>query len=187
MNLEDLIPVLGGRIRATAERRWLDTHVGGLRSFVVVRATRSGEVTFDLAVFTPQAKELDPFFSKGEGDEWWLGKEPVELPRLKAGFVFTGCRRGILFATSTKAASIESLTSALWDLAQWAREPWSPISSKSGLAAYRRRQRERMRRLRRDQLLIVGGVVLVVAFLLWWTASAPTRSRAGRTPADQKR
>lgn len=172
MQLDDLIPILGGQIHETADRTWLDTEVCGLRSFV---ATRDGGVTFDLAVFTPRAREVDPFFSQRHDDEWWPGEEPVELPRLKAGFVFSGCRRGILFATSTTAPSVESLVSALWDLARWAAKPWCPVDGMSGPAEYRQRGRERaqrMRHVRRDQWLIVGGFVLVVALVLWWCGLA---------------
>jgi hypothetical protein len=171
MHLDDLLPVFGGQIRETADHIWLDTEVGGLRSFVIRRSTKDGGHTFDLAVFTLQTRELDPFFSRSQGDEWWLGEEPVELPRLKAGVVFAGCRRGILFATTTTDPSIESLVTALWDLAHWARKPWCPVDGKSGPAHYRKRERERVERLRhvrRNQWIIVGGVVLVVAFGLWW-------------------
>jgi len=86
MRLEDLSRVFGGRIREVSDRRWLDTHVGGLRAFVISRATNDGGGTFDLAIFTPDTRELDPFFARDEGQEWQLDGERV-LPRLKAGFL----------------------------------------------------------------------------------------------------
>lgn len=96
MQLEDLVRVFGGRIRELGDRRWLDTHVGGLRTFIVCRAANGSGITFDLAVFTPHTRELDPFFSRDEGPEWRLDGHRVVL-HLREGFLFAGCRRGIEF------------------------------------------------------------------------------------------
>jgi hypothetical protein len=83
MLLEDLRRVFGGRIRELNGRRWLDTHVGGLRAFIVCRATNAHGVTFDLAVFSPHTRELDPFFAREDGQEWSLEGERV-VPSLRA-------------------------------------------------------------------------------------------------------
>ena len=110
--------MFGGQIRALGDRRWIDTRVGGLRVFVVQR----GRV-LDIAVFTPETRELDPFLASAHTDEWVLDV----LPTLSHGFVFTGCRGGVLYATTVARPGLEDLVAALWELARWAREPWRPL------------------------------------------------------------
>src|SRR5215831_10431311 len=107
MQLDDLRRFFGGGIREVSGRRWLDTRVGGLRTFIICRARNGGGTTFDLAVFTPHTRELDPcratddpWRATDERQEWSLEGEHV-VPRLRSGFQFAGCRRGILFAVNT--------------------------------------------------------------------------------------
>jgi hypothetical protein len=162
--LEDLRKVFGGRIREFSERRWLDTRVGGLRAFIVSRATDRG-TTFDLAVFTPSTRELDPFFAREDGLEWQLEGDLV-LPCLRAGFSFTGCRRGILFARNHDEPSLDSMVSTLWDLAEWARKPWLPPH---GSVGWQEQVHDRVR-VRREHWIRIGLVVLVAALVLWLRA-----------------
>jgi hypothetical protein len=77
--LEDLAGVLGGNVRFTYGRIILDTDIGGLRAFVVRRVLPlSNTVVFDLAVFTPDTRELDPFFTHRE----WRLDGDLASPRL---------------------------------------------------------------------------------------------------------
>ncbi len=126
MRLYELQRVFGGHIRDYAGRRWLDATIGGLRAFVIRRTTDEGDETFDLAIFTPTTRERDPFFARDSGHTWRLDGDPV-LPVLCAGFVFTGCHRGVLFARDTGQASLSEMIGALWELARFAREPWRPV------------------------------------------------------------
>lgn len=168
MGLEELGRIFSGSIRELGDRRWLDTHVGGLRAFIICRATKDGGATFDLAVFTPSTLELDPLFAKAEGQDWRLEGEHV-LPRLKAGFLFTGCRRGILFASCNAEPTLESMVSTLWDLANWAREPWRPTEGSEEAAQFEAYQRAS---IRRERWIRVAWVVLVVAVVLWLRAGS---------------
>lgn len=168
MRLEELKQIFGGRIRELGERRWLDARVGGLRAFIVSRITSDGVVTFDLAVFTPQTRELEPFFARDEGQEWRLDGERV-LPRLREGFLCEGCRRGILFASSIGEPSLDGIISTLWELAEWARRPWHPVVSTPKAEAARRRERAR---IQRDRWIRLGWVVMVVVLVLWLRADA---------------
>jgi hypothetical protein len=172
MRLDDLIPVLGGQIVPTTGGARLETHVGGLRSCVIFRLGLNGAVTWNLAVYTSKASAIDPYEARDNGLWWWLGKEPVELPRLKGDFVFTGCRNGVLFAINTDETSIDSVVNALRDLAHWAQKPWRLVDGSSTPEEHRQRERESVlraqARVRRVQGLLVGGMVLVVALLFWW-------------------
>lgn len=144
MRLEDLTRVFGGTIRTVGKRTWLDTKVGGLRTFVVRRVTEDHGVTFDLAVFTPHTRELDPFFAREEGLEWALGDDRA-VPRLESPFIFAGCRRGILFARNTGEPSLESMVTTLWTLAGWARKPWRPTRERFPTEELNKLVRERWR------------------------------------------
>jgi len=170
MQLQDLARVFGGRIREFGDRRWLDTRVGGLRAFIVCRAANSSGVTFDLAVFTPHTRELDPFLSRDEGLEWRLDGERV-LPHLRSGFLFAGCRRGILFASNMGEPSLDSMVSTLWDLAEWARKRWHPVHGSPEYEEFCARERARVRR---ERWVRIGCVALVVALVLWLRGSAPS-------------
>jgi hypothetical protein len=126
LRLEDLAKIFGGEIRTFEERTWLDTHIGGLRAFVVRRVTANHSVTFDLAVFTKHTRELDPFFARESWHHWAVKDD--EIPRLEHNFVFVGCDRGILFARNTGEPSLEGLVSTLWLMAEWARKPWRVVN-----------------------------------------------------------
>jgi hypothetical protein len=166
MLLEDLKQVFGGRTREISDRRWLDTSVGGLRTFIICRITNGGGVTFDLAVFTPHTRELDPFCAREEGREWCLDGGRV-VPRLRDGFLFIGCPRGILFASNTSDPSLDSIVATLWDLAAWARKPWRPAGFSAESIAFWARERARARRSRWIRL---AWVLVVVAVVLWLRA-----------------
>jgi hypothetical protein len=170
MQLQDLARVFGGCIREFGDRRWLDTRVGGLRAFIIDRAANSSGGTFDLAVFTPRTRELDPFFSRDEGQEWRLEGEHV-LPHLTSGFLFAGCRRGILFATSMGEPSLDSMVSTLWDLAEWARKRWHPAHDSPEYDEFCAGERARVRR---ERWVRIGCVALVVALVLWLRGGAPS-------------
>ncbi|HEY1546940.1 MAG TPA: hypothetical protein VGG28_03935 [Kofleriaceae bacterium] len=165
MQLDDLARVFGGQIRAYHDRRWLDAQIGGLRAFVVCRATSAGTV-FDLAVFTPRTRELDPFFARDPGDEWVLAERAI--PTMPAGFVFAGCRRGILFATSVDEPPLDALVGTLWQLARWAREPWRP-EDYAGCDAEDAHERARARR---ERWLRIAWVMIAVVLLVWVRALA---------------
>jgi hypothetical protein len=161
IRLDGLRHVFGGELRELDGRRWLETHVGGLRVFVIAHVDQAGGLTFELAVFTPHARELHPFFARDEVPAWHLVGERAP-PRLEDGFVITGCHRGILFARGTGAPSLEDLVGTLWELARWAREPWRPGDLHSGFEGLRAR-----RRARRARWIRIVVVVLVVALILW--------------------
>jgi hypothetical protein len=163
LDLGDLRRVFGGRIHEDRDRRWLDARVGGLRTFIICRATKDGGVTFDLAVFTPYTREIDPFSAREKGREWQLDGEHV-LPRLRAGFVFTGCRGGVLFARNMHEPSLDSIVSTLWDLSAWARKPWRTAYESTQSKELRAKERARARRQRWIQ---AGWLALVCAFVLW--------------------
>lgn len=170
MRLEELVPVFGGHIRELGDRRWLDTHVGGLRAFVICRAAIAGGVTFDLAVFTKDTRELDPFFARDESTDWKLEGDPQDLPRLKDGFVFAGCRCGILVASNTSEPSLETLVSTLWQLAEWARKRWIPdVAWSNELNVFQAREQARMRRAHRTRKIwmVVSLALVVIAVVLW--------------------
>jgi len=164
VRLDELQRVFGGHIRDYQGRRWLDASIGGLRAFVVRRANDQGDETFDLAIFTPHTRERDPFFSRDSGHLWRLDGDPV-LPVLSAGFVFTGCHRGVLFARDTGQASLSELIGALWELARFAREPWRPVIFKRDSAWTRWRKRVVDRVLRPGWVMIALVVVIVLGSL----------------------
>jgi hypothetical protein len=161
--LEELRRVFGGTIRALGERRWLDTRIGGLRTFVVQRG-RAATVTLDLAVFMPDTRELDPFHARVDTSEWVLGPDQA-LPSLSHGFVFAGCRGGVLFAKSVRQPSLEDIVATLWELGRWAREPWQPREGTRYRAAWRRMSREQLLRL---------CVVVLLVVVLWWLRGEAT-------------
>src|SRR5205823_1571704 len=102
-----------------------------------------------------------------EGQEWSLDAELVLL-RLRPGFLFQGCRRGILFASNSGEPSLDSMVSTLWDLVKWARKPWEPADG----SAEAKELREREGRIRGERWLRLGWVVLVVVLVLWLRAAA---------------
>jgi hypothetical protein len=156
--LDELARVLGGVVRITGAHHWLDTAVGDLRAVVIRRpGPHSSMTTYDLAVFMPCAREQDPFHPHYDA-EWRLDGQDVVLPRLRHGYVFSGCRAGVLFATSPSPPSLEHIVVALWELADSARKAWRPLTDderKDG------RVRERRRRWQR-QLARLGFVATVV-------------------------
>jgi hypothetical protein len=142
MTLDELAKVLGGVVRIADGRRWLDTTVGELRAVVIRRVGPvSSAVAFDLAVFTPHTRELDPFHP--HPDEWHLDGMRA-IPRLRYGYVFAGCPGGVLYAASMAVPSIEGVVGALWDLADLARRPWVPPEDVDWSQRARRQRRQRM-------------------------------------------
>jgi hypothetical protein len=126
VRLEDLAHRFGGQVRTLGARSWLDTRVGGLRTFVIRRVTEEHTVAFELAVFMKRSKARDPFFELEWNEEWKLeGKD--EVPALRHGFVFAGCHRGVLFARNTTPPSLDTLVATLWELVDWARHDWLRI------------------------------------------------------------
>lgn len=160
--LGELARVLGGVIRDSDGHDWLDTTVGDLRAAIIRRhAPLTGTVTYDIAVCTLDARELAPF--PASGPDWCLDGPEVELPRLRHGFVFAGCRDGVLLARSQSSPSLEQIVGALWDLAEWARKPWTEATDDepdSSVLARRRRWRRVLVRV------AVVAVVVVVAVLV---------------------
>lgn len=152
MLLGQLGSVFGGDIRERRNQRWLETQVSGLRAFIIDR-----DGGFDLAVFLPGAHEAEPPFSASE--EWELRNEHV-VPTINKAFMFTGCRRGVLIASSWTDPSLEDISDAFATLVAWADKPWQPANRWAAIDPeeyYRRR-----RRLIRDALLIAA---LAVAML----------------------
>jgi hypothetical protein len=84
------------------------------------------------------------------------------LPRLRAGFLFEGCRRGVLFASHHDEPSLDNLVSTLWDLAAWARRPWHPAGGLAEALSSRARARAR-----RERWLRAALVLLLLALVLW--------------------
>jgi hypothetical protein len=120
--LEDLARVLGGVVRVTDDLHWLDTKIGELRAAVIRRSN-----LFDLAVFTPDTLEPDPFLTDA-ADVRRIDGPDLVIPRLRHGYEFSGCRGGVLFARSMSTPSLEHIVATLWDLAHWARKPWRAYS-----------------------------------------------------------
>lgn len=160
MRLDELKEVLGGELREDGDRTWLETRVDGLRTFVISRRTATGNEVFELAVFTPDARRRDPF-DDATGRLGWLLENEIALPRLTHGFVFTGCRQGILHADGLSTSTPENVVSALSELAMWARKPWQPGFAARGFTT-RPRTREQLRRARLQQVGIVCIVILAV-------------------------
>src|ERR1051325_8116957 len=136
--LEDLARSLGGVIQFTNGEPWLDTHIGELRAIVIRRYRPFSEsLVYDIAVFMADSRELDPLHPTAAW--WWL--EERLIPRLGHGYVFTGCRGGVLHACAVAPASFEHVVGALWELARWARLPWrapSPYKRPSRWSQIRR-------------------------------------------------
>lgn len=120
--LDELQRVFGGEVRTRDERQWLDTRISGLRAFIIRRG-HGGTTTFELAMFTPRARDIDPFLARIDTAEWILDPDQG-LPRLPRGFLFTGCRGGVLFATCIGEPSLEDIVSTAWELARWAHLDW---------------------------------------------------------------
>ena len=159
VRLEDVARIVGGQISFPGDRTSLETQVGGLRAFVVRRISRTGRVTLDVAVLTPEAPEQGPNFEKGY--EWVLDDE-LAIPRLESGFVFAGCRRGVLYARNIGDPTLEAIVGTLWQLAEWARKPWRPLDERDfEQAAASGRAEARSRLLR---LLVIS---LCVLYCLW--------------------
>jgi hypothetical protein len=169
MHLEDLRWTFGGRIHESGQRRWLDADIGGLRAFAICRSMMDGRAALDLAVSTPDTRELDPFSARCDGREWHLNGD-LALPRLRAGFVFEGCHGGVLFAFNHDEPSLESTVSALQDLARWAREPWTAPEQLSEERANELRVRARasMRaHIWRERWIGMSWAIVFVALVLW--------------------
>jgi hypothetical protein len=89
----------------------------------------------------------------------WVSAVPVSdcvVPRLRHGYVFAGHRQGALLAITYEPASLEHVVEALWDLAAWARQPWTMTWD-----AAAREDDDRLRR-RRERLARVADVAIVV-------------------------
>jgi len=157
--IEDLARSLGGVVRVTAKHRVLDTQIGRLRA-AVIRRHHVDVCLYDLAVFSPDARELDALHH--HDDIWHLDRE--ELPLLRDGYVFAGCRGGVLFARATKQATLEDVVATLWELAHWARKPWRLYTAEDYEAELARERRERRKRIL-ARAGVVAGVVLVAAAL----------------------
>ena len=155
--LDDLAAVIGGTVRSAPEHS-LDTKIGGFRAVIISRRRPLSESTaFDLAVWTPVARELDPFHLAGKSRS--LG----EVPHLPHGFVFTGLCGGVLTATSTSPPTVQHVVETLWVLAHIAREPLKPTGSMRDLAGAQERRNERRRR--RLGYAIAIGVGVIAALL----------------------
>jgi len=161
--LEGIARVLGGVVRTTNNLCWLDTTVGELRAAVIRRSNM-----FDLAVFTPETRELDPFLANPT-DEWRLDGPDVVIPRLRHGYEFSGCRGGVLFARSMSTPSLDHIVATLWDLAHWARKPWiawSDDDAKFTQRGERRAERRRFAHRLLSRLWFVAIVVLLATLVL---------------------
>jgi hypothetical protein len=158
-SLEELARILGGAIRTSHDHDWLDTTVGELRAAVIRRVRmNSGTVVYDLAVFMPCVRQLDPF---GWNREVWHLDGAHAAPRLRHGYMFGECRAGVLFATSSVAPSLEQIIATLWELADWARKPWTrvPTADRAQLNA-RERRRTWQHRLVRAVIVVIVAVLL---------------------------
>jgi hypothetical protein len=158
VNLEELGRVLGGTIRFTHDQSWLDTSIGGLGAAVICRR----DARFDVAVITPAARELDPLHPHGE--EWRLQGAAFVVPRLRHGYLFTGCRAGVLFATSWAPPEVEHVVGAMWELAQLARETWTPVDPADAARAARDHQADH-RRQRLGRVLFVAGAIVIASLI----------------------
>lgn len=154
--LESLAKVLGGVVRITNNVCWLDTSVGDLRAAVIRRSNM-----FDLAVFTPDTRELDPF-QTDPADVWRVDAPDLVIPRLRHGYEFSGCRSGVLFARSMSTTSLEHVVATLWDLAHWARKPWIAWSDEAPTRSQGAERRAQRRRFAHRLLLRLGFVAIVV-------------------------
>ncbi len=151
--LDDLEAVLGGDIHEADDRAWLETNIEGLRAFVICQRTQDLGGRIELAVFTQDANRSDRFDERSGRHDWLLEDERV-LPRLTQGFLFSGCRHGILFANGSRQSTPENIASALAELAEWARKRWHP--------GFRARGFTTRPRTRNQQLAIVGVVTVAV-------------------------
>jgi hypothetical protein len=157
--LEVLAQLLGGTVQGSGSRRWLDTTFAQLRTAVIERRGLITQATMhDLAMFMPASRELDPFAVRR--DTWQLHGKDV-LPRLRQGYVFAGCHAGVLFAAALAPPSLEQIVGTLWELADLAREPWSPLRRAPPETKWARRWRAW-----RDRLPTLGFVAIVVAVVL---------------------
>ena len=153
--LSDLARVLGGSIELGYVTPYLATSVGDLRALVIVHADRH-----QVAIGTVASRELDLFYQVQYGETWLLDDKPA-VPRLRRGYLFTGCQGGVLVATSFAPPDIDDIIATLSDLAAWARLPWRPHDPTDADADRRRRQRKRVLR----RLVTVAGTVAVVVLL----------------------
>ncbi len=150
--LDELQRVFGGDLRVLGDRRWLEASVSGLRTLVIERPHGA----LELAVATPDAADRDPFLARLDGAEWVLADDH-EPPRLAHGFVFAGCRAGVLFATSEHIPPVEDIAAALWQLGRWARHSWCPLETAAAPAPPARSAARRWR-------WVLVGLLLVI----WW-------------------
>jgi len=162
--LEDLARVLGGTIKVWHDQRWLDTTIGDLRAAIIEqRRPLTLSTIFDLAVLTPSALDFEPVDTHPL-DGWHLEGDAMVLPHLEYGYVFAGCRAGILFATTSSAPNLEQIIATLWSLAALARHRWTPASEDDGTTDQERARRwRRAGRLVRRVLFVVAVVLLVNA------------------------
>lgn len=139
----------------TDDRLWLDTNVGNLRVAVIRRDRSTRPQLFEVAVFTAIARELDPVSARGS--YWCL--ESGEIPNLGHGFLFAGCRAGILYARPLAAPTLEDVTGVVWELVHWAREPWQSSTGDDWKLSKQDHRRRRLARLAAR----VGFALTVVA------------------------
>jgi hypothetical protein len=156
--IEDLARSLGGVVRVTPKHRVLETKIGRLRA-AVIRRHHIDLCLYDLAVFSPDARELDALHH--HDDIWHLDRAEVVL---RSGYVFAGCRGGVLFARAMSPATLEDVVGTLWELAHWARKPWRQYTAEDYEAEFARDRRERRKRIL-ARVGVVAGVVLVAAAL----------------------
>lgn len=161
-SLEELARVLGGVIRVDTEHHWLDTTIGNLRAAVIRRAHPVSYATrYDLAVFMPDARELDPLRGVTHNG---MRLDGDSQPRIGHGYLFIGCHAGVLSATSVKPPELEHIIGALWELAELARLPWRAWT-KEDEAISRARARRRKLQQQLVRLAFVAIALLFVAFV----------------------
>ena len=163
--LLELERALGGKIRVEDGQVWLDTTIGDLR-VAVIHHERPLTTVLDLAVFTPDSRELTPFPTYGNSI---LLEGKLAQPRLGHGFLFAGCRSGVLFATSTEPPTLEQIVGVLWELAMLARKPWAPSQ-----APKHRRPTVWQRRWRRFR---DGHPKIVLVLVALWIILSALRTR----------
>ena len=158
--LSELARVLGGAVRRTDGRYWLDTRIGGLRVAVIRRTDLLGKATYDLAVITSSARELDPLHP--HHDEWRLDGPDYSVPRLGHGYSFAGCRGGVLVATTRSPPVLEHIVSALWELSHFARAKWRPFDARDTAWISTEQRRRRKRALARLAVVAVVAAAMTL-------------------------
>jgi len=121
--LEALAQVLGGVIRQANGQTWLDTRVDGLTALVV----RTAALRYDLVVLTPvdhPAHAQKRLVDVRSAEHWVLADRTI--PRLREGWVFLGCRGGVLVAHALGLQPIEAIVGTLSELAVHAQLGWAP-------------------------------------------------------------